>query len=209
MGAARPAFRFEPGEKIRHGAGIEAGVIHDVGAEQVSFGFSLAGILQEVGTDAKRKTHLRHLRERTLAHDPAQNGQRQLGRHLFAGGSRAMPLYHVGDFVRHHARQFGFVVRSLDGSQIHKDRPAGKSKSIDFFLIHDVKAVRPLLSRSMRRQLLPQTLHINRDRVGVWKDGQLFADLGRRLLSRLNFLLGGKHVEAVRGRDARPARGVW
>ncbi len=54
----------------------------------------------------------------------------------------------------------------------------------------------------MRRQLLPQALHVNRDRIGVRKDGQLFGDLRGGLLPRLQFLLRGKHVEAMRGRDA-------
>ena len=113
-----------------------------------------------------------------------------------------MALHHVRNFVRHHARQFGLVVRGLNGSHIHKDRAAGKSEGIDLFLVHNVEGVRPLFPGSMRRQLLPQALHVNRDRVGVRKDRQLLGDLGRGLLPGLHFLLRGKHVEAVRGRDA-------
>ena len=82
-----------------------------------------------------------------------------------------------------------------------KTGSAGKSKSIDFFLIHDVESVRPLFSRSVCRQLLPQALHINRDWVRVGKDRQFRGHLGSGLLPRLNFLLGGKYVEAMRGRD--------
>src|SRR6266436_7331390 len=113
-----------------------------------------------------------------------------------------MALDHMGNFVRHHARQFGLVIRRLDGSQIHKHGSTGKSKSIDFFLIHDVETIWPLLARIMRSQLTSQALHVNRDRIRIRKDRQLFADLGGRLLSRLNFLLGGEHVKAVRGLDS-------
>ena len=183
--AARAALLLDLGEEIRHGARIEAGVIHDIGAQQVSFGLGLARVLQEVGAETERESHLRHLRERALAHHSAQNRQRQLRRHLFAGRARAMALHHVRNFVRHHARQFGFVVRGLNGSHIHKDRAAGKSEGIDFFLVHHVKGVRPLLSGSVRRQLLPQALHIDRDRIGIRQDRQLLGNLGRGLLSRL------------------------
>ena len=163
------------GKKIRHGARIEAGVIHDIGAEQVSFGLGLARVFQKVRADTERKSHLRHLRERALAHDPAQNRQRQLRRHLLAGRARAVALHHVGNLVRHHARQFSFVVRRLNGPHIHKDRAARKSEGVDLFLVHNVEGVWPLFPRSMRRQLLPQALHVDRDRIGIRKDGQLLA----------------------------------
>ena len=122
LGSVRAAFLLDLVKEIGHGSGIEAAVIHDVGAEQVSFGFRFPGILQKVGAEAKRQPHLRHLRERTLTHDSTQDGQRQLRRHLFAGRSRSMPLDDVRDFVRHHACQLGFVVRRLNASDIYKDR---------------------------------------------------------------------------------------
>ena len=49
----RAAFLLQLGKKIGHGLGIKSGVIHDVGTEQVSFGFGLPRILQEIGADAK------------------------------------------------------------------------------------------------------------------------------------------------------------
>ena len=133
------AFLFQLGEKIRHGPGIKAGVIHDVGAQQVGFGFRFARVLQEVRADPKRKPHLRHLRECALAHDSTQNCQRKLRCHLLARRPRAVALHHVGNFVGDHACQLGFVVRRLNGSQIYKNRPTRKRKGVNFFLIHYVK----------------------------------------------------------------------
>ena len=141
------------------------------------------------------------MRERTLAHHSAQNGQGQLRRHLLAGGARAVALYHVRNLVRHHPRQFSFIVRGLNSPYIHKDGTAGKSEGVDLFLVHHVEGVRPLFPGSMCRQLLPQPLHVNRNRVRVRKHRQLPGDLGRGLLPGLHFLLRGKHVEAVRGLD--------
>ena len=50
-----------------------------------------------------------------------------------------------------------------------------------------------------RRQLLPQALHVDGDRIRVRKDGQLLGDLGGGLLPRLKFLLGGKRVKPCVG----------
>src|SRR6185312_13582717 len=100
------------------------------------------------------------LRERTLAHDSPQDRQRKLRRHLLAGCARAVALYYVGNFVGDDACQLGFVVRRLDRPQIYENWSARKSKSVDFLLIHHMKAVWPLLARSVSRQLTSQPLHV-------------------------------------------------
>ena len=122
------ALFFQLGEEVRHGTGIETAVVHDVGSQQVGFRFRFARVLQEIGTNSERKPHLRHLRERALAHHSTQNCQWKLCRHLFAGRARAVPLHDVGNLVGDHACQLGFVVRRLDGPQIYKNRAARKSE---------------------------------------------------------------------------------
>ena len=78
-----------------------------------------------------------------------------------------MTLYHVRYFVRHDACQLTFSVRRLDGSDVDVHGATRKSESIDFFLIYDMKGIRPLLSRSVGRKFLSQTLHIAGDWIRV------------------------------------------
>ena len=80
---------------------------------------------------------------------PTQNRQRQLRGHLLGRRARAVPLHHVRNLVRHHARKFRFVVRRLNRSQVYVDRPARQRERIDLFLVYHMKIVRPLFSRSM------------------------------------------------------------
>ena len=105
------------------------------------------------------------MRECAATHDPAQDGERKLGGHLLACGSRTMALHDMRNFVGHHPGQFGLVIGSLNRAQIYVNRSARKSEGVDLFLIDDMKAVRPLLAGSMRRQLSSEALYVLCDRI--------------------------------------------
>ena len=60
-----------------------------------------------------------------------------------------MALHNVRNLVGNDPGELSFIVCRLDRSHIHEDRPTGKSKGVDLFLVHDVEAVRPLLSGRM------------------------------------------------------------
>ena len=195
--ATGAAFFFNFFKEVSHGPRIESSVIHDVGAQQVGFRLGLPRVLQKIGAHPERDPQLSHLRQGTASHQSAKKGERQLRHHLLAGSARTVALHNVGNFVRHDARQLGFIIGGLDCAQIHVDGSAGKRERVDLFLVYNVEAVGPFLAWSARRQFSAEALHILSDRTGIRQNGKLLANLLGSLLSGLDFLLRGKHVKTA------------
>ena len=159
------ALRLDLLEEISHGAGIEAGVVHNIGAEQIGFGFRLPRVLQEVGAETKAKSLCAICESAPCPITPPSIASGSCAAICLLAARVPWRCTTLGDLVRHYACEFSFVIRHLDRPHIHEDRPSGQSKCVDLFLIHYVKRVRPLLARSMGRQLLPQALHVDRNWV--------------------------------------------
>src|ERR1700736_3387215 len=83
---------------------IVAGVIHDVGSEQVSLSFRLPRILQEVRSGNERNACICELSSGAAAQQSPENSKPNLSLVLLRGGTRGVPLDDVRYLMRHYSR---------------------------------------------------------------------------------------------------------
>ena len=136
---------------------------------------------------------------------PAQDGAGPppiTGEHLTQSASeflslgrlcRPVPQDDVRDLVPHHARDLGFRPGRFDHAAVQEHRSAGQRERVDLAKIDDVEAVAefrlPVLGRDGADETLADPLREVLDAVIV-QHRHLLPDLGRRLLTELDVLLG-------------------
>ena len=95
---------------------------------------------------------------------PAEHASQDCQRSLGEGGLGelvgAMPQGHVGDFVRHHPRQLGFVFGRLDGATVQVEETARQRKSVDGFLVDCFELVRIAVTGCVANQARAQPVQV-------------------------------------------------
>ena len=115
------------------------------------------------------------------------SGMTRIVRELSARGlPRAMPGRHVRDLVRHHARQFGFVIGFQDQPGIDEEESAGKRKGVDLLGVDHLDRERDL-GIGIAHQVLAHAIHILGD-DRVVDDLGLALDFLRHLLAERDLL---------------------
>ena len=102
---------------------------------------------------------------------------------------------HVGDFVRHHAGQFGFGLGLQDQAGVHEEEAARQREGVHFLGIQHLDG-EGNLGVGVADQVLP-------DAVDVLGDDRVVDDLGlalhflRQLLAESDLLLQGVEIDAL------------
>ena len=114
----------------------------------------------------------------------------------FPAGSlpRAVARRHVGDLVRHHARQLGFAIGPQDQARVDEEESSGQRESIHLFGIQHLDGERNL-GVGIAHQVLTDPVHVLADDRVVDHLG-LALDFVRQLLAQGDLLLQRPEVNA-------------
>ena len=108
---------------------------------------------------------------------------------------RAMPSRDVGNLVRHHAGQFGFIIGGENQAAVDVEESAGKSERVDLVGLDDFDR-----EWNFRIRVADEVLS---DAVDVFVDRRivdqldLAFDFGRQLAAHRNFFFEGDEVDAA------------
>ena len=185
-------------EKLTHGPGVIAGVVEDLRAHRVGLRFIGSRVLHQDGIHGEACAQLRDRGSSGVAaQQAAKNRKRQLCGGGLAGLVGTVAQGYVRGFVRHHARQLGFIVSGFNHAAVDVNVPAGKRKSIDRAVVHGPVRIGKFVAGRIYRKPLSQAVQVVVN-PGVVQHAHLALDLARRLLANFNILLRREHVPARR-----------
>ena len=114
-----------------------------------------------------------------------------------------MPESHVSDLVPHDARQFRFIIGSLNDTPVDIKKPPGEGKCIDSRIINAFELVWVFFSRCVRCKFFPKSVQVV-IHAGIVQHRELLLGILGDLPTQFHILLRREHIKSRLHTSALP-----